>query len=150
MKLPFRRDYLYPLGAAICYAISSVLIRQGMVEEMAPPLVGATVSLFWGTLVLVPQTIASMQSFRHADRRGHALFFLAGVAASVGLMANFYGLSVAPVVVVTPLTSISPLVTILLAGLFLKRLEKVTIRIVLGAVLVVTGVVIITIETALR
>ena len=150
MKLPFSKDYLYPIGAAMCYGTSAVLIREGMTAKMAPPLVGATVALFWGTLALLPQTILNMKSFRHTNRKGYALFLLAGVAASMGMMSNFFGLSMAPVVVVTPLTSINPLVTIVLAGVFLKRLEKVTLRIVMGAALVVAGVIVITVDTALR
>ncbi|MBI4297156.1 MAG: DMT family transporter [Chloroflexi bacterium] len=149
MNLKLSGGYLYSLAAAICYGSSAVLIRQGMSSELAPPLVGATLSLFWGTLALLPQTVTTARTFSHVPRRAYLFFVLSGITSSIGMMSNFYALSLAPVVVVAPLTSINPLVTILWAHLFLKRLEKVTLRVVLGAALVVAGVIIITLGRAL-
>jgi drug/metabolite transporter (DMT)-like permease len=44
------------------------------------------------------------------------------------------------VVVVSPIASVNPLMAIALAHLFLKRMERITPRIIAGAVLVVAGV----------
>jgi len=78
---------------------------------------------------------------RRAPRKAFLLMALAGLAASAGVTFNFLALSRAPVVIVAPVSSITPLVSLALAHIFLQRLERVTMRIWLGAALVVAGVV---------
>jgi drug/metabolite transporter (DMT)-like permease len=51
-------------------------------------------------------------------------------------------------VIVAPVSSITPLVSLALAHIFLQRLERVTPRIWLGAALVVAGVGIIAVGSA--
>ena len=55
----------------------------------------------------------------------------------------YFALSKAPVVVISPVVAISPLVSLALAHLFLQRLEKITVRTVVGTLLVVLGVAIV-------
>ena len=57
----------------------------------------------------------------------------------------FLALDRAPVVLVAPLTGTYPLVSILLAYIFLKRMERLSWRTLLGAMLVVAGVALIAI-----
>ena len=149
MKFHLSSGYLYPLGSAICYGVSSVLIRQGVSSGLASPLVGATIALLSGSIALLPQTVSNARAFAKSPKQAYVFFLLAGLAASVGTISNFYALRYAPVGVVAPLTSISPLVTILLARFFLKELEKVTLRVVVGSGLVVLGVAIISFQAAL-
>ena len=52
-------------------------------------------------------------------------------------------------VVVSPVAAISPMITLTLAHFFLRRLERITKRTILGTLLVVIGVVIITLSRAL-
>ena len=56
------------------------------------------------------------------------------------MIAWYFAVQRADVVVISPIVSSSPLVTLLLAHLFLARLERVTRRLAAGAVLTVTGV----------
>ena len=55
-----------------------------------------------------------------------------------------YSLSYGPVVTVTPLTATLPLWVVLLGKLFLRDVEKITARTVVGALLVVCGAIAIT------
>ncbi len=71
--------------------------------------------------------------------RSTAFLALAGVTSTLGAMALYYGLRIAPAVVVTPLGSTSPLFTLLGTYLFMRRLEKVTYYVVLGCMMVVGG-----------
>ena len=50
-----------------------------------------------------------------------------------------YALSFGPVVMVTPLTATLPLWVVIGSKLFLRDVEKITTRIVIGAILVVAG-----------
>jgi len=55
-----------------------------------------------------------------------------------------YALTFGPVVMVTPLTATLPLWVVLLGKLFLRDVEKITARTVVGALLVVCGTIAIT------
>ncbi|MFC1957230.1 EamA family transporter [Chloroflexota bacterium] len=144
-----RRDVIigraFSIGAALSYGASSVLIKYG-VAGLAPPLVGAAVALLSGTLLLA--TIGA----RHIDRtsltqnrRAIVFLLLSGVMAGLGILSSFFALSLAPVVVVTPIQNIFPLFALLGAYLFLGHLERITRKLVLGSFLVVFGVILVTI-----
>lgn len=78
-------------------------------------------------------------------RRDSVPFF--GSAAFVSALAqvlNFVALSRGEVSVLVPLFNTTPLFTVLFSSLFLREVETVTTKIVLGAILMVAGVVIIT------
>jgi len=50
-----------------------------------------------------------------------------------------YALAYGPVVVVTPLTATLPLWVVLGSKIFLRDLETITARVIMGAILVVAG-----------
>lgn len=143
--------YLCALTAGASYGLAQVLTRFG-VTEYTTPLAGGTISLLAGSLgvgLLTSRDLAS--AFRRTDlRRGLLLFSLAGIAGSAGVLINYIALSVAPIVVVAPVLGVNPLVTLVCAALFLRGMERITRRIVMGSVLVVIGVLCITLSTALH
>ena len=143
--------YLFALGAGASYGLAQVLTRQG-VTEYTTPLVGVTVSLFFGmvgmTLLIAKDLRTSFVSTSFS--RGVLLFALAGLAGSGGVLINYIALSVAPVVVVSPVLGVNPLVTLVMAALFLRGLERVTRRLMVGSGLVVIGVVCISLATTLH
>ena len=143
-----RRDAIigraFGIGAALAYGTSSVLIRQG-VAGLATPLVGAAIALFSGTLSLAIVGARDLRADLAQKRRSIGLLLISGVTAAFGVMSSFFALSMAPVVVVSPLQSTSPLFALLWSHLFLGKLEKITLRLVLGSILVIAGVALITI-----
>ena len=56
----------------------------------------------------------------------------------------YYALSFGEVIVVIPVTSTSPFFALTLSAIFLRDIEKVTLKIVLGACLIVIGVALVT------
>ncbi len=131
------------IGSALAYGISSVLVSQG-VTGLAPPLVGAAVALLSGTLSLTVVNIRGLgANTGQEDRKAVWFLVIAGIFSSFGIMSHFFALSVAPVVIVSPIESTSPLFALVWSRLFLGRLEKITVRVVLGSILVVIGVVLI-------
>jgi uncharacterized membrane protein len=134
----------FAFSAALAYAVSAVLVRQGL-AGMAPPLVGAAVSLLAGGLVIAIIVGGRLESNLRQKKGSVAFLLLAGVASGCGVLASFFALSVAPVVIVSPVQSTSPLFALVSAWLFLGRLETITFRLVLGTIFVVTGVILITI-----
>ncbi len=138
----------FGIGAALAYAISSVLIRQGL-ADLAPPLVGAAVGLLSGTLALAIIGTRNLGGAKLVQNKRSIVFLLiSGVAASLGVVSSFFALSLAPVVLVSPLQSTSPLFTLLLSYLFLSHLERITPKLIMGSILVVLGAILLTIGRA--
>ena len=78
-------------------------------------------------------------------KRPWILVALAGLGSAWGVNFLFLAFEKGSVVLVAPLVSISPLITIVLASIFLKQLERITWRTYLGGGLVVLGVALISI-----
>ena len=130
--------------ATLAYGNSQFLARK-LVAEQAPPLVVTTYALFVGMLVLSILSYRSLARDKRASKKGLLLMALAGATASSGVALTFTALSLAPLVVVSPVVSINPLISLGLAHYFLQRLERITLRIWIGAGLVVAGVTLVTI-----
>jgi uncharacterized membrane protein len=137
-----RRDTIigrsFAIGAAITYALASVLAKRGL-TSLAPPLVGAAVSLLSGTVVSGLFAGGGLRSNLRKNRKSVAFFLMSGAAAGCGVLSTFFSLSMAPVVIVSPLVNTNPLFALLLSHLFLKGLERITLRLVLGAIFVILG-----------
>ena len=137
--------YVAALGAAASYG-SVTLVARKIVEDYSSPLVATAFSLVIGTIMVGALFHRDLVADApRAPRRAWAMVALAGCASTWGVTFWFLALDRAPVVLVAPLAGIHPLVSILLAHLFLQRLERLTWRTVAGALLVVGGVALIAI-----
>ena len=136
---------MFAMGAAIAYGTNAVLVREGLNNGYSTPLVGAAISLLAGVLVLGPITLRRTDSNLKQKKRSIVFLILAGVGSGVGVMCNYFALNMAPVVVAFPIASTHPLFAILFTHLFLRRLERITPRLLVGAILVVLGIILIAI-----
>ena len=137
---------LSAFGAAACYGLVPVLGKL-IISEEVPALVVSALSMLIGASIL------STIFHRHVwnDRmlfgmNGLVFCVLAGVAATWGVTAFYLALTHAPVVQISPLIALHPLVAILFTLIFLQKMEKVTKRVVFGATMVVGGVIVIVIQ----
>ena len=134
--------YLLAFGAACCYGTTNVVVRQ-LTIDYTSPLVVATISLFFGILLVAP-VAAKQAASSLKEVRGNPgfMFFaaLSGLAAATGVNCTYFALQQAPVVVVAPIVSANPLFTLLLAALFLSQQENVNRWLVLGIIVTVAGV----------
>ena len=131
--------YTFGLGAAACYGGSN-LAAKALSLEYGSPLLVAGMGVVFGSLLL--GLCSSKQAFLGiaSDRRGGIFLTLSGWAAAVAVVSLYYAFSMSDVVVIAPIAAINPLITILLAQIFLRRLEKVTFAVFFGALLAVIGV----------
>ena len=133
------------IGAAACYGTLAVLGRK-IATDIAPPLVANSFSMILGTLVLA----AIFQSHIRTDfklrpaKKGWLFVGLAGCASTWGVTCWFLALGVAPAILVAPLAAVSPLFSVLLALVFLRGMERVTVRTILGTLMTIAGVILIT------
>lgn len=132
--------------AAASYGGSQVVGRK-VVTELAPPLVAALFALVFGALILGIMAAPTIAQIPQSPRKSIMFICLSGLFATIGITLLYSALGVAPVVVVSPVASLTPLFALLFSRLFLERLEKITRQIVLGTVLVLTGIIIISIAT---
>ncbi len=143
--------YMLAFGAACCYGTTNVVVKQ-LTIEYTSPLVVATISLFFGVMLVAPvaarQAVSSLKEVRQTP--GFMFFAaLSGLAAAAGVNCTYFALQQAPVVVVAPIVSANPLFTLLLAALFLQQQENVNRWLVLGIAVTVTGVALVVLGSTL-
>ena len=141
--------YTAAIGAAIAYGASQT-VGKHVTSEYAPPLVGTAFSLLFGFMyvsIMFHRHIPG--DLRNSSRKGFLWFGLSGIASASGVTLLYFALSNSPLVVVSPVVAINPIITLTLAHIFLQRLERITKRTILGTMLVVLGVVIITVSRAI-
>lgn len=137
--------YLFAFGAAAAYGTSAVLIKAGL-NTYGSPFTGITIATLTGLLVLSPLAFGSWRSQGKGWRPGRrALLFIvaSGLCAVTGFSSNTLALSTLPVTVVSPISSAYPLVTVLLVLIFLRQSEIVSWRTMLGAALIVAGIILV-------
>jgi len=135
----FQKRYLWvALAAGFVGGFSDPMRKFGLTLITNLPL--AICSLATGSLVFLTAYLMTGK-YREITINRHALkwFLLAGAASALGVSTNVLALNMGDVVIVTPLVSTVPLFTVFLSFFFLKHLEKVTVKLVLGALAICLG-----------
>jgi len=139
-KTEWRRlDLGFPIIAAVAFGISSNLRKLGLLI-VNDPLTAAAVTA--GTAfvfsISLLQTRGGIAALR-LSRANAGWFFAGGLANTGATLSVFYALSFGEVVVVEPLVSSNPVISLVLSALFLRDLERITPRVVGGALCTVAG-----------
>lgn len=142
-----RRDIIIGRTCAILsalgYGMGSVLNRQGIIL-LTTPLVAASVSTLAGTLAMGILAGRRLEGNLRNKKRAVFFYFLAGLSSGLGALSSFFALSTTPVVIASPIHNTYPLFALFFSQIFISRLEKISLRLVVGTVFVVGGVVLIT------
>lgn len=135
------RASLPGLGTAACWAVSPLLIRQGL-KTLPSPLVGVTFGMVGAT---VPQGLVLAARRRLGLSRPVAweatsMKLAAGLLVGFSTWTRWIALDLSPVAVVLALGLLSvPTVMLVAPPLAGRHEERVTARVWLGAALVVSG-----------
>ncbi len=132
-------DLIYPVMASFSFAVSSNLRKLGLLAEDIP-LMAATVTAT--TALLFVLAVFKAQGGRQAfllSHRSFGWFFVSGLLNTVAMLSVFYALSFGKVVIVEPLISVNPAISIFLSAIFLRDLEAITLRVMIGAGSTVLG-----------
>ena len=138
--LQFRkRDLLLPLGAALLGGLASPMRKYGLSLLPSFPLV-VCVTLV-GSLAGLGIALSIRGNYKSVELRPRTIlwFGLSGVATGCGISLYLFALDLGQVVLVEPLVATSPLFSLLLTHLFLRRHETVTARVVSGALAICAG-----------
>jgi drug/metabolite transporter (DMT)-like permease len=135
----------FPLAAAFLAGISHPIRRYALGLANEPLFFAALVglvSLGWMTAYL----FSPLKSERPVwSRKAAAPFFVAGVFETLGILLVIMALSIGQVVIVSPIVATSPLWILLGTWLFLRGIESLNLRTIIGALAVVAGTVAISI-----
>ncbi len=135
------------LLAAVAYGVTQTMARH-LVTNSAPFQVGATYTIFFGMLILFVMSGRNLKQYLKAPRTEIGWMAIAGVASSLGVLFMFGALSRAPVTLASPIAAVNPLIAIALTHVFLQRVERVSPRMFVGALLVFAGVVLVVVGKA--
>jgi uncharacterized membrane protein len=139
-----KKDLLFPFAAALFYGVSDFFRKIGMIT-VTSPVGGATIltTISLSFFAIIFALMKKKRSMTMGSR--NALFFsLGGIFGSLGQISLLSALKKGDLIIVSPLVSTTPLFVLLLTYIFFKKSERITFRVVLGAISVVTGVVILT------
>ena len=108
------------------------------------PLAFSGLSMLAALLVIVPAVAlaaARCPIVRSYDAGAIRPISLSGPTSIVASVGRFLAVQRADVVVAAPILATFPLWTLLLSHIFIARLERITLRLVIGALLAVAGVI---------
>jgi uncharacterized membrane protein len=134
---------LLPLTSAACFGVVAILRKIGLMGMT--PVFGFAVNVTAALVAYTAFLVASRQTALMMCRgRSLVYFMMAGIAENVGVFLLLEGLSLGRVSVVAPLASVSPIFLLALSFFFLRGIDILNRRIVLGTLLIVSGVYLIT------
>lgn len=141
---PSVAGYGLALTAAACYG-AATLSGRILSQQFGSPLIMAAGSMGLAMLLLAPWYGRPAIAATTRVGRATLYMFLAGLAAAVAVMALYFAITRegSSILVISPIVSCNPLVTLALARLFLSRTERVTKELVIGTLLAVGGVVLV-------
>jgi drug/metabolite transporter, DME family len=143
-KREFRwSDFLLPISGAFAFAISANLRKAGLQIENIP-LMAAAVTASTGVLLafLLIKLQGGWQALKWS-KVSLRWFLVAGLCNTMATISVFYALSLGKVVIVEPLVSTNPVLSIFLTAIFLKDLEVITRRVAWGALCTVAGTILV-------
>lgn len=146
---PFRFSWaalLLPSLAGVCFALADLLRKLGL-EKTPDPALGALVAVATMLTIMIATSMA-VPTTRSKLRVGAGWPWLvgSGAALAVALLSLYRALEEGAMSVIGPIVSAQPLVVIAGSLVLLRDIERVTIRMGVGTVLAVTGVILVAIN----
>jgi drug/metabolite transporter, DME family len=139
------RDLIFPLLSALFFSFAVVTRKMGL-NILDSPIFGVTVGFVTSLVVYAVVCLGSkkMRSSISIKAQDLPYFFTAGISLTAAWLTMFYALSHGDAIIVTPLANLHPLFVLVLSHFFLGKVEKITKGIMVGACVVVAGVLLIT------
>ncbi|MFB6353388.1 MAG: EamA family transporter [Halobacteriales archaeon] len=135
------RDLLFPLSAALAFAVGNVIRRFGLTTTDVTVLQAVTLNESAALVALLAFVVATgrQSAVLDAPRATYRYFAGSGLLTAAALLALFEAFDRGPVAVVDSLAGTAPLFTTVFAAVLLGDLERVTKGVVVGAALIVVG-----------
>jgi drug/metabolite transporter (DMT)-like permease len=138
-----KKDVIYPLLGAVAFGVSTTLRKSGLMTVPLPLLAAAvTVGTAFVVLLLIIRVRGGRQALKF-HRQSDGWMFGAALVNTGAILSFFSALKLGKVVRVEPLVACNPLLTILWAAIFLRQIERLSPRIIFGALVTVAGTVLV-------
>jgi drug/metabolite transporter (DMT)-like permease len=146
MKLTGSALYLwYPIAASALAGASQVVRKFGLAAVPHPFLAAAvTASSSLIVSLLTMWYVEKTQETWKMNRDCFGWFLAAGITVSSAMICIYFALDLGKVSVVIPISSTGPFFSLILTAIFLRDVERVTLRIVMSAAMIVGGVMMLT------
>ncbi len=137
---------LFPVGAGLAFGGADIVTKEAM-TSLPNPHFGAAVAILgscvvWGALLGASPALRAQTTFGPGKR----WFALHGAFAALAIMCSYAALERGDVSVVSPIIASQPCWVLVLSAVFLRRIETVTRRAILGSLLVVAGAVLVSVS----
>jgi len=135
-----RKNLLFPIIGGVTLGVSAI-IRKAALNLYDAPVLGIAVGYTFSLL-----TYAVIIAFSAPTRKELSLkqdfrfYWKAGIGQALSWILTFYALSYEQVSIVTPILAVEPLFVAFFAYLYLKELERVSLKLVASTILIVLGV----------
>lgn len=139
-----RRNILLPLIGGLTLGVGSIM-RKFALDMFNAPVFGVALAYTFSLLPFLAIYLASKPTRDAVTlKRDMRLFWVAGIGQAVTWMLGFYALSNADVSVVTSILSTEPVFVALFAYVYLKKIEKVSAKLLVSIILTVIGIILVT------
>jgi drug/metabolite transporter (DMT)-like permease len=140
-----RKSLIFPIIGGVTLGVSSI-IRKSALNICNAPVLGVAVAYAFSLLPYVLILAFSVPTRKELVlKQDFRWFWIAGIGQAVSWTLAFYALSFEQVSITTPLLSIEPLFVVVFAYLYLRKLERVSPKLLASIAVTVLGVVLVTI-----
>jgi uncharacterized membrane protein len=143
-----KKDLIFPVISAILFSISVSLRKVGLLQFNYPVMGAAITSSF--SLINILSTllfskIRNIESWKlDLNREAIKFFGVSGFAMSVAFGFYFLALSSSYLVKIQPIAGTNPLFAMIASFIFLRDVEDINFRVILGTIITVFGIILIT------
>lgn len=135
-----KKGLVFPLLAGLAIAFSVTARKYGL-NIYNEPLFGVAIGYASSLLLLLLLSIFSPNKVGSKfSGRDFQLFWKGGVGLSLAWVLSFYALSQERLSVVAPLMQTEPLFVLFFVYIYLRELEKISLKLVISTLLIVMGV----------
>jgi len=135
-----RKNLLFPIIGGVTLGVSAIIRKSALNLYDAPVLgiaVGYTFSLLTYAVIIAFSAPTRKELSLKQDFR---FYWKAGIGQALSWILTFYALSYEQVSIVTPILAVEPLFVAFFAYIYLKELERVSLKLVASTILIVLGV----------
>ncbi|MEJ2281248.1 MAG: EamA family transporter [Candidatus Bathyarchaeota archaeon] len=141
-----KKGLIVPVFGALALA-SSQIVRKESLNIINQPLLGTAIG--YSTSLIVYLSVMKLfkgEKISNFSRQDFQMFWKPGIGIALGWLLSFFALSQGLVSIIVPILQVELLFILLFSYIFLRKLEKISIKLVSSAILIITGVVLLSIN----
>jgi uncharacterized membrane protein len=132
---------LLPLIAAICFGFSTAPRKLG-VDLTNSPILGVTIETTVGFSLFILYLLLTKKKI--VVKKNSLMFFsIASISTIIGLICLLSAMNIGNIVNVVPIANLSPFFTLLFSYLFLRKIEVISLKLIIATIIVVIGIILI-------